>query len=156
MLLTYCDSRSLCCISYTCQFSFLFFFFFQAEDGIRDVAVTGVQTCALPISSPASRWSWNRTGSSRCSWLRRPSWRRPSVRAVRLRGSIRRSWSWCLSLVDRWSGTGGGIDGVAGRGSTAHRRRGHLTVWKPARPVAGHQNRTVGGPDCNVTNRDTP
>src|SRR6266436_6235431 len=29
-----------------------FFFFFQAEDGIRDVAVTGVQTCALPISSP--------------------------------------------------------------------------------------------------------
>src|SRR5256884_2190182 len=28
--------------------SFLFFFF-QAEDGIRDVAVTGVQTCALPI-----------------------------------------------------------------------------------------------------------
>src|SRR5256884_2524139 len=25
------------------------YFFFQAEDGIRDVAVTGVQTCALPI-----------------------------------------------------------------------------------------------------------
>src|SRR5438876_6755699 len=31
-----------------------FFFFFQAEDGIRDGRVTGVQTCALPIS-PASR-----------------------------------------------------------------------------------------------------
>src|SRR6266850_3055914 len=32
--------------------SFLFFFFFfQAEDGIRDYKVTGVQTCALPISS---------------------------------------------------------------------------------------------------------
>src|SRR5205809_3387224 len=31
-------------------FCFFFFFFFQAEDGIRDVAVTGVQTCALPIS----------------------------------------------------------------------------------------------------------
>src|SRR5688572_31112918 len=33
-------------------FSFLlyfFFFFFQAEDGIRDLTVTGVQTCALPI-----------------------------------------------------------------------------------------------------------
>src|SRR3989449_10778689 len=28
------------------------FFFFQAEDGIRDVAVTGVQTCALPIFNP--------------------------------------------------------------------------------------------------------
>src|SRR2546430_12074089 len=26
------------------------FFFFQAEDGIRDLTVTGVQTCALPIS----------------------------------------------------------------------------------------------------------
>src|SRR2546429_4622846 len=30
----------------------LVFFFFQAEDGIRDVAVTGVQTCALPILLP--------------------------------------------------------------------------------------------------------
>src|SRR5574340_1081309 len=29
---------------------FFFFFFFQAEDGIRDLLVTGVQTCALPIS----------------------------------------------------------------------------------------------------------
>src|SRR5258708_40134567 len=28
------------------------FFFFQAEDGIRDDLVTGVQTCALPISPP--------------------------------------------------------------------------------------------------------
>src|SRR2546426_11919384 len=28
------------------------FFFFQAEDGIRDYKVTGVQTCALPISVP--------------------------------------------------------------------------------------------------------
>src|SRR5437879_12353685 len=27
----------------------LFYFFFQAEDGIRDTSVTGVQTCALPI-----------------------------------------------------------------------------------------------------------
>src|SRR6266508_6218066 len=33
-----------------------FFFFFQAEDGIRDGHVTGVQTCALPIfESPPSR-----------------------------------------------------------------------------------------------------
>src|SRR2546425_6235327 len=31
-----------------------FFFFFQAEDGIRDKLVTGVQTCALPISGRAS------------------------------------------------------------------------------------------------------
>src|SRR2546421_6644357 len=32
---------------------FFFFFFFQAEDGIRDLIVTGVQTCALPISRGA-------------------------------------------------------------------------------------------------------
>src|SRR5436189_6346303 len=31
------------------MFSFFCFFFFQAEDGIRDTSVTGVQTCALPI-----------------------------------------------------------------------------------------------------------
>src|SRR5437763_6193137 len=31
-------------------FFVVFFFFFQAEDGIRDTSVTGVQTCALPIS----------------------------------------------------------------------------------------------------------
>src|SRR6266478_7071219 len=30
--------------------TFYLFFFFQAEDGIRDLTVTGVQTCALPIS----------------------------------------------------------------------------------------------------------
>src|SRR2546426_3341701 len=36
-------SCSVCCL-------FFFFFFFQAEDGIRDYKVTGVQTCALPIS----------------------------------------------------------------------------------------------------------
>src|SRR2546425_1425383 len=35
----------------------LIFFFFQAEDGIRDKLVTGVQTCALPISS--MYWSLN-------------------------------------------------------------------------------------------------
>src|SRR3712207_7597127 len=42
------------------------FFFFQAEDGIRDIGVTGVQTCALPIfpsacsscSAPPSRKFW--------------------------------------------------------------------------------------------------
>src|SRR5262249_61754999 len=34
--------------------SFSVFFFFQAEDGIRDWSVTGVQTCALPISGQRS------------------------------------------------------------------------------------------------------
>src|SRR5699024_11883174 len=49
--LIYCYILSL---YFLCLFMFfiaLFFFFFQAEDGIRDRNVTGVQTCALPISS---------------------------------------------------------------------------------------------------------
>src|SRR5436305_2752369 len=36
----------------TRSYSLFFFFFFQAEDGIRDADVTGVQTCALPILLP--------------------------------------------------------------------------------------------------------
>src|SRR5437762_1140921 len=36
---------------FSCILFFYFFFFFQAEDGIRDTSVTGVQTCALPISN---------------------------------------------------------------------------------------------------------
>src|SRR2546427_12620257 len=45
----------------------LLFFFFQAEDGIRDLTVTGVQTCALPIS----RWtcSLRREGLTICKAL---------------------------------------------------------------------------------------
>src|SRR5256885_7672027 len=41
-----------CRIIYTSLYAF--FFFFQAEDGIRDYKVTGVQTCALPISTLTS------------------------------------------------------------------------------------------------------
>src|SRR5688572_32666801 len=46
---------------------YVFFFFFQAEDGIRDLTVTGVQTCALPISPAESGPFATRspTGSSR-------------------------------------------------------------------------------------------
>src|SRR5206468_6330177 len=39
-----------------------FFFFFQAEDGIRDLIVTGVQTCALPISAGGSAELRDRDG----------------------------------------------------------------------------------------------
>src|SRR2546422_117526 len=43
------------------------FFFFQAEDGIRDVAVTGVQTCALPISPPCGPGSPRLRGATRAA-----------------------------------------------------------------------------------------
>src|SRR2546430_6129632 len=45
------------------------FFFFQAEDGIRDLTVTGVQTCALPISAwagPTIITTGTASGKSMC------------------------------------------------------------------------------------------
>src|SRR5215203_6425942 len=47
----------------------LVFFFFQAEDGIRDIGVTGVQTCALPIGR--ARWRQRRSDPSARSALAR-------------------------------------------------------------------------------------
>src|SRR2546430_11229435 len=53
------------------------YFFFQAEGGIRDLSVTGVQTCALPIS-PLVVGSTNRVGGEEqrayCSLLRDFLW----------------------------------------------------------------------------------
>src|SRR5438034_7035239 len=60
------------------HFFVFFFFFFQAEDGIRDHCVTGVQTCALPISAscgaPRSRAGRASAGSG------------PEPRSCRCRG----------------------------------------------------------------------
>src|SRR5690348_17760331 len=53
--------------------SLFFFFFFQAEDGIRDGRVTGVQTCALPI--------WGSAGSRTNFWTCR-SWRASRSRTI--------------------------------------------------------------------------
>src|SRR5476651_2847230 len=41
-----------------------FFFFFQAEDGIRDIGVTGVQTCDLPISLGKALGAQDKTGDA--------------------------------------------------------------------------------------------
>src|SRR2546429_6715830 len=51
----------------------ILFFFFQAEDGIRDVAVTGVQTCALPISRYVRRHTSSRFFRSRHSATQKDS-----------------------------------------------------------------------------------
>src|SRR5437879_7933795 len=73
------------------------FFFFQAEDGIRDTSVTGVQTCALPILNKFAGLQSPRVGESekkyqddRYQLLRRKSYRvtsqangRHDVNAVR-------------------------------------------------------------------------
>src|SRR3712207_7345336 len=70
-----------------------FFFFFQAEDGIRDIGVTGVQTCALPISGlPATASRPRRRPRARAGslppLLHEPGWDRlgrvvPSRRRAR-------------------------------------------------------------------------
>src|SRR2546429_7594129 len=59
-------------------------FFFQAEDGIRDVAVTGVQTCALPISWSiddkryhfqfSTEIAWEIKGGKKTRMLKHPSY----------------------------------------------------------------------------------
>src|SRR5207247_8428412 len=71
------------------------FFFFQAEDGIRDPLVTGVQTCALPISSAATRGP---CGSPRwATGSRRKSEERPVTRSEerRVGKECRRRWTPC-------------------------------------------------------------
>src|SRR2546430_16713683 len=104
------------------------FFFFQAEDGIRDLTVTGVQTCALPIWLPplaAGAERGRRPGRTRA---RRRRWLRPRRRPVghaareigrascRGRGEIsvvavsfkkkkKREGAWRQILQD-WCGTG--------------------------------------------------
>src|SRR5215510_15177439 len=68
-------------------------FFFQAEDGIRDGHVTGVQTCALPISARRAflRRTWN-------GWRRRSG--STSAHVPQRRSEERRVGKECRS---RWS-----------------------------------------------------
>src|SRR2546427_8347311 len=76
---------------------FVFFFFFQAEDGIRDLTVTGVQTCALPIST-REKSSHSRRLSPLCPTTRtiRNKWTRAPIE----RSEERRVGKECRS---RWS-----------------------------------------------------
>src|SRR5258706_10986701 len=94
---------------------FFFFFFFQAEDGIRDWSVTGVQTCALPISYTARSaslrqptcWPGVKRRSTRhetASWRRRANSGKSAARKRREqeseRSEERRVGKECRS---RWS-----------------------------------------------------
>src|SRR5437870_13692004 len=69
-------------------------FFFQAEDGIRDGHVTGVQTCALPISTSTSPWqddtirdSGGRRSCESSTTRRSGRLRSPPLRSVRRQSS---------------------------------------------------------------------
>src|SRR2546422_5581702 len=66
----------------------VFFFFFQAEDGIRDVAVTGVQTCALPISWFESAWSGLATAGQLSQASPRPSASRSPCEGLEFSGQL--------------------------------------------------------------------
>src|SRR5256885_5239815 len=78
------------------------FFFFQAEDGIRDYKVTGVQTCALPISARARERVGGIAGAARrVARRRRHLWRRRTYR----RDSSRRRRR-------RRAGSGSGCDRI--------------------------------------------
>src|SRR5882762_4592879 len=72
-------------------------FFFQAEDGIRDSSVTGVQTCALPIYGSRA-WRVRRTSSPRAPAANAWAWNAKSPRAAR--SEERRVGKECRS---RWS-----------------------------------------------------
>src|SRR5438105_15946074 len=89
------------------------FFFFQAEDGIRDPLVTGVQTCALPISlSPIT-----------------PSWRIVSVWTLGLRLCARSSlrcgiesaWNW--RNADENAARSGGVAGGVSSNQAARKSK---------------------------------
>src|SRR5690554_4973639 len=69
-------------------------FFFQAEDGIRDADVTGVQTCALPILEVSGYVHTSRAVWTACSLLilTRPQ---TSFCVIRKRGSLR-VWEWSM------------------------------------------------------------
>src|SRR5687768_2435273 len=62
------------------------FFFFQAEDGIRDVAVTGVQTCALPISAALAGAAFSSTAALRETIHRVLAKHPPEARDLSVRG----------------------------------------------------------------------
>src|SRR5206468_9598795 len=73
------------------------FFFFQAEDGIRDLIVTGVQTCALPIY--IRDWRWMRIQHCRTHEAS-PKQSGPVIRTWCERSEERRVGKECRS---RWS-----------------------------------------------------
>src|SRR2546430_10376917 len=91
----------------------LIFFFFQAEDGIRDLTVTGVQTCALPIWKP---------GTPRCVLM---DWN--------VGGSVATLVAFDDGTVSLYLSSGGGIIGAGAHARSEERRVGEecRSRWSP-------------------------
>src|SRR2546430_5684981 len=79
---------------------FRWLFFFQAEDGIRDLTVTGVQTCALPIFRPLlGRGLVLNEGES---WLRQRRLMQPAFHRKRLAILASMMTDEAAAMVQRW------------------------------------------------------
>src|SRR5207245_7370935 len=128
---------------------FFVFFFFQAEDGIRDATVTGVQTCALPISNSMSTKSGRGAlGPRRFGGhaSRRPPKRGACVQIGNSPCALKRSSAArsCLRVANR-SPTGAGLTsvlmlGIQRSGGQARGGAGGtgatMTTALPVRPLA--------------------
>src|SRR5690606_39542113 len=97
------------------------FFFFQAEDGIRDFHVTGVQTCALPIfsSPPSTASELTITTGKGCRRITSASIVRPSIRGI------------SRSSVTTWG-------------------RKNSILFKPSRPSRATATTLIAGSDSNI------
>src|SRR6266446_2632707 len=101
------------------------FFFFQAEDGIRDYKVTGVQTCALPISTILGAWKFNPDDSDD-----------PSKRRQDSRGSNGGNSGGRGRMGGGWpGGGGGGYGGRRGGGESDEERQKMRELVTPARAI---------------------
>src|SRR5207249_5105797 len=87
-----CDSSGSLIVGICYALASSLFFFFQAEDGIRDRNVTGVQTCALPISSlspSVNRWPEMESRAPRCLQARRKPVREGRPHVARTHSQLR-------------------------------------------------------------------
>src|SRR5207248_7743536 len=107
------------------------FFFFQAEDGIRDRTVTGVQTCALPIS-PRSVFASAQSACA-CSAGKVRRRKNASRRIGRSSATTRRSW---LMQIGRASCRERGESSVGG-GALRRENRGSIAEGRMRRERTG-------------------
>src|SRR5216683_569005 len=77
---------------FSCELESVNFFFFQAEDGIRDLIVTGVQTYALPISGSGRAAQAALGAAAACAGLS-PARKRPRSEERRVGKECRSRWS---------------------------------------------------------------
>src|SRR3989449_7417922 len=106
-----------------------FFFFFQAEDGIRDVAVTGVQTCALPICSRHALHTLRPRRWARISRSEDET-RNGGVPMSRSRATVEgQSVVWSVGKT-RWAGSAARIEICAGSGSRVSPARVTSRAWR--------------------------